>query len=749
MYYPISLNIKNLFSHEESNFDFINNQTTAIVGVNKTDSGMLSNGSGKTSILDCVSISLLGEPLRDISKKEIVRNGESSGECTLVLRNTILNKEIKIISEVNSTKSSKVLIWENGELNTKLKDLEAKASYKYILELIGISKEDLRNYFLISKDSYQSFFDNGDTAKKEIINRFSKANMIDAVDPLIKDDIILLDATIKELQDQYISNVGALNHINEEINEEKLESSIENTRKLTIEALQLRHDTAKKLCDELPDKIEEKEAEIKKQYKIVSDIEKLIETVNKSITLKSDKKEEINKNISNIVAKEWDIEDSFKPKLDKLKEFQDKYEQEIKKHKADIKECDKTIEDLNKQLAGEIDCPKCKHKFILADKEFNIEEAFNTKDELEILKVDINKSIKDIETKIDKLHLKKLEYKKEIDGFKKSLEEEKLILKSSIDKIDIELKEFKQGIKEQEFILSKENGTIRSLNNELGQLDGKANYYIEEIDSCIAAIVIEKNKKYPDKIAELQEKIDTLTEQNETLQKEIDGWNEDKGILLEWQVRFKQFKSFLANSSISAIEQMTNYFLSKMNTNLTVQIEGYRELSNKKLKEEITTLVTRDGLNGESFTKFSGGEKAIIDIACILAMQKIINIATEGGGLNLLFIDEILESADSKALYGVVKALTQLDQTIFLITHVEQNMFDCNKLQVEKVNGVSKIVSLSEIKNNMKNKPDNNELFKVEEIGVLQKSNLHDIKQNSDENELIKPKKVIKKKATK
>ena len=92
MWYPVSLKIVNLFSHEDSEFEFSNNKTTLVSGVNKTDSNVQSNGSGKTSILDCISIALIGEPLRDISKKEIVRNGEKSGQCTLILKNNVLDK---------------------------------------------------------------------------------------------------------------------------------------------------------------------------------------------------------------------------------------------------------------------------------------------------------------------------------------------------------------------------------------------------------------------------------------------------------------------------------------------------------------------------------------------------------------------------------------------------------------------------------------------------------------------------------
>lgn len=695
MWYPVSLRIVNLFSYENSSFEFVNNQTTTIFGVNKTDANKKSNGSGKTSILDTIGISIMGEPLRDIAKKEIVRNGEKSGMVVFILKNNILNKELSITTEVNVTKSNKVLIYENGVLNTKFKDLEAKESYKYILSLIGISKEDLKNYFLISKDSYTSFFKNGDTAKKEIINRFSKANMVDPVVPLIKADIDLLEVEHKKFNDQYITNKGILTHLDEELNTEKLSSSIEQTRQLTIQALQDRHLVAKTLCDELPDKIEAQEKLITEQNNKIEEQKTILIQLEEKVKIQKEQKEVHEKELGAIQKKEWDLDEEFKPKFEEIQKQITTIRAKIKESQASIKECNEEIGQIDGILAGQIECPKCDHKFILKNKTYDIESALEQKREIEVLKKELEDSIEEAEvelvtcdTKIDTLN-------KQLDTAKVKYVIQKNKEKEGIKVIDSVLQQLKKDIDDQTSIISKEQTILRPLIKALGELDGKADYYIGQMNDCTSAIQKEKEKVYPDKTAEIQSKIDTLQTQNEELVKEITSVEEDIGTLKEWQVRFTQFKSFLANSSISAIEEMTNFFLQKMKTNLTVQIDGYRELSNKKLKEEITTLVTRDGLNGESFNKFSGGERAEIDIACICAMQKIINIAAEGGGLNLLFIDEILESADSLVLSGIVKALSPLEQTILIITHVDHNAFECNKLNVEKVDGISKVVSLS------------------------------------------------------
>lgn len=693
MWYPVSLKINNLFSHEDSYFEFINNKTTTIFGVNKTDLNVESNGSGKTSVLDCITIAFIGEPLRDVAKKDVVRNGEKAGELEFIMNNDVLKEEIKIKWEINASKSNNALLWINGELQKQLKDLEVKETVKFILSKIGISKDDLINYFLISKDSYQSFFLNGDTAKKEIINRFSKANVIDGVDPLIKDDIALMDKKITELKNQNSNNTGVLNHLDEELEKEKIESSIEKTKQLILKGLQENRLTIQTTLDTLPNKIEEKAKE-------GLEINKKVIILEKDIKQDNDKKEVLDKELKDLEKKldknagdQLLIENKYDDKFIDIANGIKECEKETIEYRTAIKDCDKKIGSLEKDLADKIVCPECEHEFLLRDKTFDLEKANEELAEEKNIKEEIEKLITAAEANIEGLKTSKKNTEFEIEENLKIIKEEKTALKLNISKKETEISEHAKTILAKNRSLNELNSSAKSNQTDLKDLEEKKNKNTEALIKCDQEIKVEQEKKYPSKTTEIQEKINTLTNQNLTLQEEINEWEIDKGSLLEWQLRFKQFKSFLANTSISAIEEMTNFFLEKMRTDLTVTIDGYRELSNKKLKEEITTLVCRSGeIEGELFNKFSGGEKAKVDLACILAMQKIINIAAVGGGLNLLFIDEILESADSLALTSVVKGLTYLDQTILLITHVDHQTLDCNKLKVEKVNKISKII---------------------------------------------------------
>lgn len=233
------ITIKNLFSHQDTTLDFNNNKATLLYGVNKTDRGSKSNGSGKSSVLECISLALTGDLLRDVSRKEVIRNGEKVGEVNLTLYNTISKKSLNIIRRPHITKATEIEIWESGILRSDLKDMHPKESDKAILEYLDITKDDLMNYFLISKEKYVSFFLSNDASKKEAINRFSKANIIDPIFDAVKIDIEKMSLEIHEIEKKQ-GNLNAKIEVFEEQILKIKEEDIEKQRKEIIDSLKLK-----------------------------------------------------------------------------------------------------------------------------------------------------------------------------------------------------------------------------------------------------------------------------------------------------------------------------------------------------------------------------------------------------------------------------------------------------------------------------------------------------------------------------
>ena len=91
-----------------------------------------------------------------------------------------MKMKLKIVRTFfRSNKPVKVEIWENGELNKQITSVNE--ANKRVIDLIGISREDLLRYFIISQDSRYTFFTASDVEKKEIMNRITSADMINPV----------------------------------------------------------------------------------------------------------------------------------------------------------------------------------------------------------------------------------------------------------------------------------------------------------------------------------------------------------------------------------------------------------------------------------------------------------------------------------------------------------------------------------------------------------------------------------------
>jgi ABC-type hemin transport system ATPase subunit len=131
-----------------------------------------------------------------------------------------------------------------------------------------------------------------------------------------------------------------------------------------------------------------------------------------------------------------------------------------------------------------------------------------------------------------------------------------------------------------------------------------------------------------------------------------------------------------------------------MGSNLAIKIDGYKTLASKKVKEQISTSVLRDGFDSGSYGKFSGGERGRIDICNIVGMQELISLnAGHGKGLDMLLADEILESVDVQGMECIINSLQSLGKTIMLVSQNEINTLAEYTLTIQKKNKVSTILN--------------------------------------------------------
>ena len=160
----------------------------------------------------------------------------------------------------------------------------------------------------------------------------------------------------------------------------------------------------------------------------------------------------------------------------------------------------------------------------------------------------------------------------------------------------------------------------------------------------------------------------------------------------EQEQNFIHFKTYLANTKIEALSKITNEFLENIGSDIRVCFSGYTYLKSGKVREKISVSLIRAGVDCGSFGKFSAGESARVNLATILAMQKLINSNCDlDKGLDLLVLDEILEAVDESGLAHMFEALNNLGITTLIVSHGNIAESYPHKIQIIKENGESRI----------------------------------------------------------
>ena len=171
--------------------------------------------------------------------------------------------------------------------------------------------------------------------------------------------------------------------------------------------------------------------------------------------------------------------------------------------------------------------------------------------------------------------------------------------------------------------------------------------------------------------------------------------NEELQMIQYWQYYMGKagFQTYLANRSISVIEGITNSFLRKFNSDLSVNINGFKILRDGSVREKIEVFALSNGVDAEAFMSKSGGERGRINLAGVLGIQHLINMSTNGKGLDLLVLDETFSGIDTMGQENIIKILEHLGVTILMITqNVSSEFNNENKLVIVKENGISRIV---------------------------------------------------------
>lgn len=421
---------QNLCAFQQLDYTLLQGHTTLIFGNNMDNDSQGSNGSGKSAMLEAIAIGLTGETLRKIKMEEIINDAADAACIRLILLNDSTNECMEITREL-SRKSAQVIKISMGTKDSALTNVEqaSVADYnKFILETIGLSKDDIFANFVLSKHKYLSFLSSSDRDKKEIINRFSNGVMVDESIAVLQNDMMPIQKTLQEAETNVAVLNGKVDTLQEQINNAITESTEQSQKKIeriaswrsaiadkrayirtqtealdAINDLLDQYDQQDELLQQLeqgPKGVEECCQLIAQQYAAIglpslqdyaaisvdnqnklSRLEQECKTIQKQVVAQNKKLEAGRESFDKLSVRYQKFSNDYNNKSDKIQKQIDKIAKSIKdldQANSNLKQWRIKLEDeiakLHQQLAGIIICPQCKHEFTLQN-EVNIEEA--------------------------------------------------------------------------------------------------------------------------------------------------------------------------------------------------------------------------------------------------------------------------------------------------------------------------------------------------------------------------------------
>ena len=621
MWYPVKIEFGGLFAfRDRAEVVFKRGECTVIFGDNQTDRGSLNNGSGKSTLFEAISLALTGDLLpRDttITRDKAINRSSDEAWVTMQLANDVLHQTMEIRRRFYRKRSAKATLFENDRENTQLTSV-AEVD-KRVLELLGLSREDLLRYYIISQDRQYNFLTAPDTTKKEILNRITNADMLQPVLDAIKADHKAADERVAE----YDTKVLTLNTKIETLEENLKELKANNASAANIRGM----------CDLLGEYIKDAAA-LGVQAK------------------------DIRREFEGEKAKRM----QFEQQLETAPNFTEDIaaaENNITAIKNERKKNRRAKVDLELALEGVIECPKCGEQF-LPNSELNL-----TPDQ-------IRKNIAQRERADEQFAL-------DVKKAEKTLEEleEK---QRDYEQVATELARVKRNMKDI-------RDRADRLKRQMDEIDRRQEDLAKRIEAAKRAAAEDAS------IKSTESKIKAAKAELKAAKAELADFRYLAESMAFWDFHMGKngFTTYLANKALKVLEGVTNIYLEKFGMDVTVLINGFTMTKDGNVRDKIDVYIQSDGLNADVYGIHSGAERGRVALASLIGLNRLINMATDGRGLDMILLDEAFHGIDSLGQEHIIRTLENVGITSMMITqNVSADFAAKNKLIVRKIDKVSR-----------------------------------------------------------
>lgn len=672
-------------SIKQAHIDLDNRGLVLIQGVNNDNPSFMSNGSGKSTIIEGIVYVLFGRTLRGVKGDDVVSN-VSKKNCKVVLDfidDNNVEYRVARYRKHHQNKNS-VYLFCNGT------DVTPKSESDFTKKIIELLQTDFMTFtssILYSAESFK-FTQATDSELKSAFDVMLDLKVYSNCQEEVKSQLRELSSKMGEFNTRKMKIEQKKSTIEESYNETKMlaDRYAESKEQLLDQLREELNDNLDKVIA-LDESIQQVESDIKSLTDEIKELqstkkssgrtEKALEDLKKALSDSEDEKDSIQKRLRKTRRILAESEDNLTELVEGIEEYKDK-----------IEELKQKISELNDTVGTP--CPVCGKPL---DKEHIADALAECKNQISKIKEDIT----DAEAEIS-------EEKKSIKAYKEDIES----MESDIHDIDEEISEFarlRKKVQEKLDIEMDSDRKIIAAEKQCNRLERSYNEYTvnkESINNKIKSLserIAEEEKQdnpYLVQLDSFTDKIKDIDHEMELLSEEIEPLIAEEKVLNFWLDGFSNsgIKSMLLDDITPFLNKRANKYLKilsgdKLSVNFTTQTR----LKSGELRDKFQIeLVNDDG--GDSYLSNSSGEKRRVDVAINLALCDLI-ASRANNKMNIAFYDEIFDALDTVGVESVMDLLRDMSKeksSIFVISHNDQikSYFD-KTLTVTKKDGCSTV----------------------------------------------------------
>lgn len=679
------IEIQNFMAIKYAEVELDNQGLVLIKGCNEDNPSFLSNGAGKSSIIESIVYVLFGRTIRGIKSDEVV-NKTTRCNCKVSLDLTDDDESSYKITRYRKHKTHKnsVHFYHNSQ------DITPKSELDLNKELVKLLQTDYLTFtssILYSAESFK-FTQASDAEMKQAFEIMLDLGVYSKCQDEVKSEIsgvnrdmqaIILklssvDSKIQVLEESQVSLRESLETWKQE-QEQEVQSISENIRDLRhqISESQKVVETHNKNLKDLDESIVEKESEIQK---FDEDIAKF---------------GELKEHLEELESSESDVSKAIRNTTRKIEDYQgdiSSYERKISRSEKDIVDLTVQLEE-HKSTVG-APCPVCGRPLEQEHVQGAIDDIQGVIDERTSEIEGFNENIRSLNKRIKKLQSTLEDYQGLLQEVKDAISDTKNELAES-KTIEAKQKNCSQELRVLESSKLREEKAKSQVVSNIDFLQSQMDFYTKKLGELKT-----QENPYEAQLKLESTKIQELYEDKKSLNTEIAGYQQDLDVLQFWLKGFSNsgIKSMLLDDITPFLNERANKYLQVLSGNhVHVEFSTQTPLKSGEMRDKFQIKVINDD-GGDSYISNSSGEKRRIDVAINLALQDLI-ASRANKKLNIMFMDEVLDTLDRQGTDSVIELLMEIAKdksSIFVISHNDdiQSYFQ-NFLLVTKKDGCSEI----------------------------------------------------------